>query len=490
MNQIKKLAGQTVIYGFGTIAPRLLNFLLLTPFYTRIFEQKEYGVFTELYAYIVFLLVILTYGMETGFFRFSKSEKDFSKVYSTSLISLFITSATFVILSNIFSSNIAILLDYEHNVEFIRWFCIIVSIDAFTAIPFAKLRYLGKAKKFGILKIINVSVNIGFNLFFFLLLPEIIELNPESVYKIFYNPELGVGYVFIANLIASVVTLVLLLPEIFDAKINFDLNLLKRILIYSFPLLIVGIAGTINEVLDKILMKHLVLDPSTAMEQVGVYGANYKMAVLMTLFIQMFRYAAEPYFFSRMDDKDAKVQYATIMKLFIIFGLIIFLGVVLYIDIVKYFIGEEFRAGLKIVPIILLANLFLGIIFNLSIWYKLTNLTKYGAYISLIGAAITILLNVLLVPKHGYMGAAWATFVCYFTMVIISYFMGQKFFKIKYDLKNIGIYFTLAIALYLLNTILDINKFYLQMIISSILIIVFIIFVVKKENLLSYLKRT
>ncbi|MCK5171419.1 MAG: oligosaccharide flippase family protein, partial [Bacteroidales bacterium] len=365
MNQIKKLAGQTVIYGFGTIAPRLLNFLLLTPFYTRIFEQKEYGVFTELYAYIVFLLVILTYGMETGFFRFSKSEKDFSKVYSTSLISLFITSATFVILSNIFSSNIAILLDYEHNVEFIRWFCIIVSIDAFTAIPFAKLRYLGKAKKFGILKIINVSVNIGFNLFFFLLLPEIIELNPESVYKIFYNPELGVGYVFIANLIASVVTLVLLLPEIFDAKINFDLNLLKRILIYSFPLLIVGIAGTINEVLDKILMKHLVLDPSTAMEQVGVYGANYKMAVLMTLFIQMFRYAAEPYFFSRMDDKDAKVQYATIMKLFIIFGLIIFLGVVLYIDIVKYFIGEEFRAGLKIVPIILLANLFLGIIFNL-----------------------------------------------------------------------------------------------------------------------------
>ena len=324
MNQIKKLVGQTVIYGFGTIAPRLLNFLLLTPFYTRIFEQKEYGVFTELYAYIVFLLVILTYGMETGFFRFTKAEKDFTKVYSTSLISLFTTSSVFVILAYVFSQNIATILDYGHKVEFIRWFCIIVSIDAFTAIPFAKLRYLGKAKKFGILKIINVLVNIGFNLFFFILLPRIIELNPESFLNIIYNPELGIGYVFIANLISSVVTLVLLLPEIFDTKINFDINLLKRILNYSFPLLIVGIAGTINEVMDKILMKHLVSDPSTALEQVGIYGANYKLAVLMTLFIQMFRYAAEPYFFSKMDDKNAKEQYAVIMKFFVIFGLIIF----------------------------------------------------------------------------------------------------------------------------------------------------------------------
>jgi len=255
-------------------------------------------------------------------------------------------------------------------------------------------------------------------------------------------------------------------------------------LAYSFPLLIVGIAGTINEVLDKILMKYLVTDPSTALEQVGIYGANYKLAVLMTIFIQMFRYAAEPFFFSRMDDKNAKDQYAIIMKYFIIAGLFIFLGVLLYIDIVKYFIGSEFHSGLKIVPIILLANLFLGILYNQSIWYKLTNLTRYGAWISLIGATITIILNILLVPSFGYVGAAWATLICYISMIIVTYFMGQKFYPIKYDLKNIGLYFFIAIIIYFTNQLLDIDSFVIQMVISTLMIGLYAIFIYKKENLL------
>lgn len=483
MNQFKRLAGQTIIYGFGTVAPRVLNFLLLTPLYTRIFNKEDYGVFTELYAYIVFLLVILTYGMETGFFRFAKSENDFKKVYSTSLFSLFITSSLFILLTAIFSNQLASLLDYEHNANYIRWFCIIVSIDAFTAIPFAKLRYEGKAKKFGILKIVNVVVNIGFNALFFLVFPALYKSNPEGI-GYFYNPQMGVGYVFIANLIASIVTLLLLLPDIFSYKIRYDIELLKRMLQYSFPLLIVGIAGTINEVLDKILMKHLVSDPSTALEQVGIYGANYKLAVLMTIFIQMFRYAAEPFFFSRMDDKNAKDQYAIIMKYFIIIGLFIFLGVMLYIDIVKYFIGPEFHSGLKIVPIILLANLFLGILYNQSIWYKLTNLTKYGAWISLLGAGITIILNILLVPFFGYLGAAWATLICYLSMIIITYFMGQKYYKINYDLKNISIYFVIALLIYFTNRMLNIESFNLQLVVSTFLLLGYSLVIYKKENVL------
>lgn len=483
MNQFKRLAGQTIIYGFGTIAPRVLNFLLLTPLYTRILNKGEYGIFTELYAYIVFLLVILTYGMETGFFRFAKSEKDFNKVYSTSLIALFTTSFIFIILTSVFSSQLATAIDYEHNENYIRWFCIIVSIDAFTSIPFAKLRLEGKAAKFGILKIINVLINIGLNALFFLVFPHIYKSNPELISRL-YNPEMSVSYIFIANLIASSVTLILLLPEIIRFKLNFDFNLLKRMLVYTFPLLIVGIAGSANEVLDKILMKYLVTDPTTALEQVGIYGANYKLAVLMTIFIQMFRYAAEPFFFSKMDDKNAKEQYATIMKLFILAGLLIFLGVVLYIDIVKYFIGSEFHEGIKIVPIILLANLFLGVLYNQSIWYKLTNLTRYGALVSIVGAIITIIFNILLVPSFGYVGAAWATLICYTSMIVISYFVGQKYFPIKYDLKAIGFYFGIALVVFTVNQALDIKSFIIQMIVSTIFIISYIGLMIKKENLL------
>ncbi len=488
MEHIKKLVGQTAIYGLGTVVPRVLNFLILTPFFTRIFSTAEYGVFSELYAYVVFLLVLLIYGMETAFFRFTESENDYKKVYSTSIVSLFITSSVFLVLTNIYTSQIASLIGYAHNSLYIRLFCLIVAIDAFMAIPFAKLRYLNKALKFGIIKIINVGINIGLNLFFYLWLPEIIENNPSSIFAVIYNPNMGIGYAFIANLIASAVTFIVLIPEIFNVSFNFDIKLLKRMLKYAFPLLIVGLAGMVNEVLDKILMKYLVIDSVNPMVQVGIYSANYKLAVLMTLYIQMFRYAAEPFFFSRMKDKNAKELYADVMKYFVIFGLLIFLGVTLFIDIFKYYIGNDFHSGLGIVPIVLLANLFLGIIYNLSIWYKLNDKTKYGAYLAIIGAVITLVLNFILVPKIGYLGAAWATFICYLSMMILSYFLGQKYYKIKYDLKSIGMYFVIAVLIFFIKQYINFNSSLINYSFYSFLIIVFMIFVIRKEKMLKYLK--
>lgn len=459
MKAIKKLAGQTVVYGMGTIVPRLLNYLLLTPFYTRIFAEGQYGVVTELYAYVAFLLVLLTYGMETSYFRFASTEINKNRVYTTALSSLFVTSSIFILLTVIFSSSIANFIRYPYHSEYIIYFAFIVGIDAFLSIPFARLRQQNKAFRFAMIKIINVSVNIFFNFFFLLFCPWFIKENPDSVLTLIYDADIGVGYAFIANLIATVVTLILLLPDIFRIKISFDPALLKRMLSYAWPLLLVGMFGMINEVSDKLLFKFLIRVPENVVDkdlyvlgQLGVYGANYRLAVLMTLFIQMFRYAAEPFFFSHSKEEDAKALYASVMKYFIIFCLFIFLLVTLFLGIFKYFIGPDFRAGLHIVPIILMANLLLGIFYNLSVWYKLTDKTLYGALIAFFGAVITIVLNVVLVPDFGYSGAAWAHLACYSVMVILSFILGRKFYKIQYDFGNISIYFLLALGIYFISS--------------------------------------
>lgn len=458
MKAIKKLAGQTVVYGMGTIVPRLLNYLLLTPFYTRIFAEGQYGIVTELYAYVAFLLVLLTYGMETSFFRFSSTEENKNRVYTTAMSTLFVSSSIFILLAILFSSSIATFIRYPSHSEYIIFFAIIVGMDAFLSIPFARLRQQNKAFRFAMIKIINVTVNIFFNFFFLLFCPWFIEQNPDSVLTLVYNEEIGVGYAFISNLIATVVTFFLLLPDIFRIRFSFDSALLKRMLAYAWPLLLVGLFGMINEVSDKLLFKFLIRVPENiadknlyVLEQLGVYGANYRLAVLMTLFIQMFRYAAEPFFFSHSREENAKDLYASVMKYFIIFCLFIFLLVTLFLGIFKYFIGPNFRSGLHIVPIILMANLLLGIFYNLSVWYKLTDKTLYGALIAFIGAVITIALNVVLVPDFGYSGAAWAHLSCYFVMVVLSFILGRKYYKIKYDLGNISIYFLLATGLYILS---------------------------------------
>lgn len=478
---IKKLAGQTAIYGLSSIIGRLLNYLLV-PLYTRIFIPEVYGIVTELYAYVSFLLILLTYGMETGFFRFAQDKSKFNSVYSTILTSLATTSILFIILIRLNLSSISEILRYSEHSEFIMWMAIIVSIDAFTSIPFAKLRLQNKAWKFAILKLINISVNIGLNLYFYLLCPNLEISNPNSVLLYFYNGNVGVGYVFISNLVANIITFMILLPEIFDVKFDFSRKLLKEILSYSWPLLIAGFAGMINETLDRAMLKYLVPLENNPMEQLGIYGANYKLAILMTLFIQMYRYAADPFFFSNKNEENAKDLYAIATKYFIICGLIIFLGVMLYIDIIKYFIGSKFHEGLKVVPILLLANLFLGIFYNFSIWYKLNDMTRYGAYLAVFGASVTVILNLILIPVYGYVGSAWATFICYFLMTLLSYFWGQKYYHIPYKLKNSIMYLLLSLIIYFTSNYIKPETLYLRIILNTILFVGFLLFVYLNER--------
>lgn len=491
MGKLKQLAGQTAIYGLSTILGRLLNYLLVS-LHTRIFLPDAFGVITELYAYATFIMILLTYGMETGFFRFSESENDKNKVYTTSLVSVFSTSLLFIFVIFLFAQQIADKLQYSGHKEYIIWFGIIMAADAFSAIPFARLRMLNKAFKFAMLKIAGILIFIAMNLFFLVFCPWAVKNNPQSIFSSIYSPSVGVGYVFIANLISSLFTIIILLPEILNVKIRIDFPLLKKILVYSFPLLVAGLAGMVNETIDRILLKHYLPANSDVMGQIGIYGANYKVAMLMTLFVQMFRYAAEPFFFSHAKEKDAKKMYADIMKYFVIFCLLIFLGVTFYIDIVKFFIGENYYSGLKIVPIVLLANMFLGIIINLSIWYKLTNLTRYGALLAIFGAIVTIVLNIWLIPLDhttfgGYMGAAWATFFCYVLMMIVSYFVGRKFYKIKYEIKSILLYMLIAVALYFLSEYLRTDSFWLTIGMNSMLLLIFLLFITAKEKLILFL---
>ncbi len=445
-NPIKSLAGQTAVYGMGTIIPRLLNYLLV-PFYTRVFSQHEYGQVTELYAYVAFLLVLLTYGMETAFFRYAQKEGG-RRVFNTAWSAVMLSSAIFIALMAFLFPSAAHAIGYQSETSFVLLIALIVALDATTAIPFALLRQQNKARLFALIKIANVTLNISLNVFFLLLIPEKSVAWAEAM--------LGPGtslvvWVFVSNLAASLFALLLLLPHIGGFRFSCDFALFKPMLRYALPVLVVGLAGMTNEVIDKLLLKHLLPDSDGALAQVGIYGANFKLAVLMTLFIQMFRYAAEPFFFANADKKESPELFARVMNYFVIFGLSIFLMVTLFIDYFKLFIGESFHDGLSIVPIVLMANLFYGIFFNLSVWYKLTDRTRYGAIISLIGAAITVLLNIILIPVWGYYGSAWAHFVCYFMMMVISYAWGKRFYKIPYTLKTLAAYAALAMLLYALS---------------------------------------
>lgn len=447
-NEVKKLAGQTAIYGGTTVLSRLLNYLLV-PLHTYLFSNAaDYGVVGELYAWTSLFIVILTYGMETAFFRFSQDEGVKDRVYSTVVGSLLVTSTLFIVLCSVFAQPIADWLRYPAHPEYVRWFSVIIGVDALTSIFFAHLRFLNKALRFAAVKLTNILVNVLLNLFFLLLCPWLLTKNPDSAFvNAIYNPEIGVGYIFIANLVASVVTLLMLFPGILKQKFVFDWALWKKMFRYAFPLLIFGLAGIVNETMDRVLIKRLSL-AAEPQASVGIYSACYKISILMTIVIQAFKYAAEPFFFRKAKDKDAKETYAEVMTLFVLVCSVIFTGIMLYMDIVQYFVGETYRVGLPIVPILLMANLFLGIFYNLSIWYKLTGQTKFGAYIAIFGAVITLVLNWLLIPRFDYMGAAWTTFACYLSMMVVSYLLGQKYYHVDYDLKRILFYLLFAVAVY------------------------------------------
>ena len=447
------------MYGLPSIIGRLLNYLLV-PLHTSVFLPEKFGVITEMYSYVAFLVVLLTFGMETAYFRFVSKKENFNDrgvIFSTTIVGLLITTIFFWVLSVSLSQSIANFLHYPDNSEYVVWFAIIVGFDALSAIPLAKLRMEGKAKRFAGIYFANILVNFGLN---WLFLGYCMKVYPSGgsnfIVDLIYRSDIGVGYVFLANLFASLAKFILLSPEIIKMPKVVDWNRLKAMFLYGSPLLLGSLAIIVNEHLDKILLKHMLikdLGESGAIHQVGIYGACYKLSVIMMLFIQAFRYAAEPFFFSHEKEKNSKATYAMIMKYFVMVCSVIFLGVVLYMDVLKYFIQkEEYWEGLSVVPILLMAYFYNGIFYNLSAWYKLSGKTKFGAYISLFGAAITIVLNLLLIPIMGYMGSAWATVICYFSMAVLSYVLGQRNYSIPYDLKQIIIPQLVVLFLYFMSS--------------------------------------
>ncbi|MDT8400500.1 MAG: oligosaccharide flippase family protein [Bacteroidales bacterium] len=469
MKDINKLAGQTLVYGLGTIVPRFMNYAVLTPFYTWIFNKSEYGIITELYAYMVFMLIVLTYGMETAFFRFAQKTGDSKKIFSTALLSILVSSALFLVFFNLFIDDIATVLKYQDQKMYLRLFAIILATDAITAIPFAKLRRENKALKFSIIKIINVVITIGL-VFLFLKIEPSLREKGKSLLGNLYNPDLRVAYVFLANAIGSLSMLVLLFKDILSVQLRLDTGMWKQMMSYSVPLLISGLGGSINDALDKMILRRIV-DSDTPLEVVGEYGASYKIAVLMALFIQMYRYAMEPYFFSRADKKDAREIYSYVMKYFVIYALILYLIINLYISGFQYIIaGSHLRGALAIVPIVSMGYLLFGIFVNLSIWYKVKDLTRYGAYLTIIGALVTILINLLLVPVYGYMASAWAHIACYSVMIAGSYMLSRKHYPINYPIKKILAYIMTGAGIVILVSYINYNNIFLELGVNTLII--------------------
>lgn len=457
VNPLRRLAGQTAIYGLSNIVGRVINFLLV-PLYTRVFAPGEYGVVTEMYVYVAFLLIVLTYGMETALFRFSEEDqKNKDRVFSTSLLSVLTSSSIFILLVLLFRHTLAQAMRYGDHVEYIVLLAFIVGLDAFSAISYARLRAQNRPWRFAFVRLTGILVNITLVLFFLLLCPWLAEHGSPGVKALvqqIHDPEMGVGYVFIANLVATLWSLALLSPVIFGARPVFDTRLWGKMLLYALPLLVAGMAGWINEALDKLLLKYI-LPEGIAMQQVGIYGAVYKLSIMMTLFVQAFRFAAEPFYFAQARHPGAKELFSRVMNYFVLIMLLLFLVITLFLDLFKHFIGPAFHEGLPVVPILLMANLFLGIYWNLSIWYKLCGKTIYGAWFALLGALITILLNLWWIPLFGYHGSAWATLVCYFGLALLSLLFGQKHYRIPYDIPYLMAMIAMAIGIHLAASLTD-----------------------------------
>ncbi len=480
----------TAIYGVSSIIGRILNWGLV-PLYTRLFPSEEYGIVTNIYAYVAVVLVVLIYGMETGFFRFANHDRwqDPKQVYSNTLISVGASSLAFLIAITAFAPSIADILHSDGHSYYIMLMGATVAIDAFSSIPFAYLRYQRKALRFATLKFINIGLTIGLNLFFLLLCPLIHREAPDLI-SWFYNPDMGIGYIFLSNFIASVTVLLLLIPEL-RVKISFSGKLWREMVKYSYPLLILGVAGIMNQTIDKILYPFLITDTVEATRQLGIYGACYKIAIIMVMFLQAFRYAFEPFIFARNngDGEERKQAYSNAMKYFIIVALFIFMGVMFFMPILRYFISPAYFEGLKVVPIIMMAELFFGIFFNLSLWYKLTDRTIWGTWFSLGGLAITLIGNIVFVPHFGYMACAWSAFACYGAMMIASYLIGQHYYPIAYQLKRVGLYFAIALSFWGISELATIPHDIINYALRVLLLAIFLIIVFKVERPLESLRR-
>ena len=474
---MKRLAGETAIYGISSIVGKFLNWMLV-PMYTRVLaNESDFGIVTNLYAWTALLMVILTYGMETGFFRFiNKQEIKFPmRVYATTLFSLAFTSVLFVMLILYALSPVSRALGYGAHPEYVGMMSVIVALDAFCSIPFSYLRYQRKAVRFAALKLLNIGLNIALVCFFLLLL----------------RPEEQVKYIFVANLITSGVTFLLLVPDMLPGlREKASFALLRQMLRYSFPILILGIAGILNQTVDKILFPFLFDDTDYANTQLGIYGACFKVAVVMVMFTQAFRYAYEPFIFAKHRDSGGTEAYVEAMKYFHIFALVIFLGVMYYLDILKYFVAPEYYPGLRVVPIVMLGELCFGIYFNLSFWYKLTDQTEWGAYFSIIGCVTTVAVILCFAPAYGYMACAWASLLSNLLMMLLSYFIGQRRYPIPYDLRTAAFYTALAAAFYAAGMLPEIQSEWLRLGYRTLLLLAFLAVIIWRDvPLKSLLKR-
>ena len=487
MSEMRSLAKDTAIYGISSIVGKFLNWLLV-PLYTYVLkETADYGIVTHLYAWTALLLVILTYGMETGFFRFANREGyNPQQVYRTTWTALLTTSTLFAVLCVLFQRPIAAAMGYAGHEEFIALLAVVVAMDAFSCIPFAYLRYQRRPIAFASLKLLFVGLNIAFNLFFLVLCPKIQD---SALISPWFNPDYGVGYVFVANILATGIQTVCLLFMTMPARgreNKASWALLGELLRYSLPRLILGVAGIMNQTLDRIIFPYLYVGED-ANAQLGIYGPCFKVAMVMMMFTQAFRYAYEPFVFSKHKDRNSVEAYADAMKYYILFSYLILLIMIVYLDLLKYLIKPVYWEGLFIVPIVLWTYIFQGIYFNLSFWYKLTDQTRWGAYFSLIGLAITFTLQVIFVPRLGYVASAFSSTVCYFVIMLLSYFIGRNKLRIPYDFKTIGGYTCLTLGLlscYYGFRMMHLNT-WLMMLIGTALLGIYVIILIKRDFPLS-----
>lgn len=484
MSALKSLFKQTFIYGLATVLPRMLTFLL-TPLYTEVMAVGIYGKVSIIFSWFAIFNVILAYGMETAFFRFFNKENHKDKVIGTATLSIIFTSLAIFILAFLFKNQIAKVTDIQtQHISFVIW---VLLLDALVIIPFAWLRAKAKPIKYAVIKITNVAINIGLNLFFFLLLAGLAKQN--QVFASIYKPDFEISYVLIANLVASAITLILMLSFYSKIKYIFDYKLWRHMLRYAIPVLIAGLAYTTIETFNRILLDSSLSTAENPEDEVGMFSACYKLALFMTLFATAFRLGIEPYFFSHAKSENPQKNYARILEYFVVFGSVILLSVVVFSDFIKVIIirDEGFWEAMWIVPIILIASFCLGIYHNLSVWYKITDRTKFGAYISVIGAIITLILNIWLIPIISYKGSAIATLAAYASMMLLSYFYGRKYYPIPYNLKKIGLYLGSSILL----SAISFYQFRANYVVGITLLIVFlgIVYYAERNTLKQLLKR-
>ncbi len=466
MAGLKSLAKETAIYGLSSIVGRFLNYLLV-PVYTSALSAQSggYGVVTNLYAWTALAMVMLTFGMETGFFRFAnRAGEDPKRVYSTTLLSVGAVAVCFLLLGLLFLHPLAGMMGYADHPWYLGMMMAVVAMDAIQSIPFAYLRYQKRPLKFAALKLLFIFLNITLNLIYYVVMR-----------------GSDVSYAFLFNLICTSVVMLCLIPEMRGFAYILDRSLLRRMLAYSLPLLVLGLAGILNQVADKIIFRFVYPDESAALVQLGIYGAASKIAMVMAMLTQAFRFAYEPFVFGKSREKDNRAMYAQAMKFFIIFTLLAFLAVMFYLDVLKFIIGRDYWPGLRVVPIVMAAEIFMGVYFNLSFWYKLIDETRWGAYFSLTGCTILILLNIFLIPRYGYMACAWAGFAGYGVAMVLSYVVGQKKYPIQYDLKAIGAYVLLAVVLYVAAVWVPVDNLFLRLAYRTLLLLIFLAYVVKRD---------